>query len=666
LLHNEIALHGPWLDRLRRCAYGVDEAGTVTPFSNHAAFCSYPRFCEDNSLDEENELLELDQLFSQLNAERWVEIPTAVGFCWYLKRSCIERVGFFNTNQFAEPDTQAIDFCLRAAKLGFKHLLCGDTLVYHQGDSVFNPANQPPPRQIMQPLRDQHPHFEQQLELHVAKDPARIVRRRVDLARLLESAKPRLLFISHNMGGGTEKHIQDLTRLLQAQFEILILRPDKNDRVALEWSRHGEEFELFFKMPADCDELIKLLQVLTIARFHFHHLIGHHSLIAQLPAKLGIPYDFTLHDYYAICPQFNLTMPDGRYCGEPDINGCNACLQQRPAPWQLDIVAWRSLFQQLLHGAERVFGPSLDVINRVRRYVPDANFIHLPHPELSSIKVLVLGKIDPHKGGYQLEACATDADKRGLPLWFRVLGSAAYERLPRGMMGGAVSHLPLSFSGPYEEQNLASLIAWEQPDIIYFPAQWPETYSYTLSAAMNSGRPILAPRLGAFEERLVDYPSAHLIDWNTSPGQVNEVLLQRCPIQESHQHYLDQYLSGVEAQPVSEPWTSAQIDELLCSERVYARLSEDCLQPCDDNWINEQPADTTAMQPEDIQEILSQQLNEQQERLNFLQVRLEEKDKVIAEIYNSTSWRFSLPVRWLGWRLRRWKALFKRSSKTTL
>ncbi|MEE4379517.1 MAG: glycosyltransferase [Candidatus Competibacteraceae bacterium] len=655
LLHNEIELHGPWLDRLLRCAYKFDETGTVTPFSNHGALCSYPRFCEDNSLAEENELLELDQLFSQVNAGQWVEIPVTVGFCWYIKRSCIERVGFFNITQFAEPDTQAIDFCLRAAEQGFKHLLCGDTLVYHQGDSGCNPANQPPPRQIMQPLRDQHPHFEQQLERYVTVDPARLLRRRVDLARLLHSTKPRLLFISHHMGGGTEKHIQDLTRLLQAQFEILILRPHENDRITLEWSRHTEEFELFFTMPADCDELTRLLQLLAITRVHFHHLIGHHPLIAQLPAKLGIPYDFSLHDYYAICPQFNLTMPDGRYCGEPDINGCNACLQQRPAPWQLDIVAWRSLFQQLLQGAQRVFGPSLDVINRVQRYVPDADFIHLPHPELKVTKVLVLGRIDPHKGGYQLEACARDAGNRGLPLWFRVLGMAAYERLPRGMMGGAASQLPLSYSGPYEEQNLTSLIAWEQPNVIYFPAQWPETYSYTLSVAMNSGCPILAPRLGAFEERLVDYPNAHFIDWNTSPDLVNDRLLQLCPVQESQPQYLEQYLSGVKAQPaVAKPWTAALLDQLLSTERVYA----DCPQPLEKIPMGEQSAD--------IQETLSQQISEQQDRLELLQAWLEKKDKEIAEIYNSTSWRFSLPVRWLGWRLRRWKALFKRSPKTTL
>lgn len=45
-----------------------------------------------------------------------------------------------------------------------------------------------------------------------------------------------------------------------------------------------------------------------------------------------------------------------------------------------------------------------------------------------------------------------------------------------------------------------------------FPAQWPETYSYTLSHALASGLPIIAPNLGAFPERLSGRACATLFD----------------------------------------------------------------------------------------------------------------------------------------------------------
>ena len=47
---------------------------------------------------------------------------------------------------------------------------------------------------------------------------------------------------------------------------------------------------------------------------------------------------------------------------------------------------------------------------------------------------------------------------------------------------------------------------------MWFPAQWPETYSYTLSAAIDAGLPIVATRIGAFPERLEGRPLTWLVD----------------------------------------------------------------------------------------------------------------------------------------------------------
>ena len=58
------------------------------------------------------------------------------------------------------------------------------------------------------------------------------------------------------------------------------------------------------------------------------------------------------------------------------------------------------------------------------------------------------------------------------------------------------------------DPELPLLIARERPDLFLFPARWPETYSYTLSVAMRTGLPIIAPRLGAFGERLASAASA--------------------------------------------------------------------------------------------------------------------------------------------------------------
>lgn len=44
--------------------------------------------------------------------------------------------------------------------------------------------------------------------------------------------------------------------------------------------------------------------------------------------------------------------------------------------------SWRDLFRPLLANAARVIAPSRDVLKRMRRYVPEACYIELPHPGL--------------------------------------------------------------------------------------------------------------------------------------------------------------------------------------------------------------------------------------------------------------------------------------------
>ena len=56
--------------------------------------------------------------------------------------------------------------------------------------------------------------------------------------------------------------------------------------------------------------------------------------------------------------------------------------------------------------------------------------------------------------------------------------------------------------GAYEEAELAKLIAEINPHLVWFPGSCPETYSYTLSAVLEAGLPVVATDIGAFTERL--------------------------------------------------------------------------------------------------------------------------------------------------------------------
>ncbi|MEP6997152.1 MAG: glycosyltransferase [Betaproteobacteria bacterium] len=357
-----------------------------------------------------------------------------------------------------------------------------------------------------------------------ARDVAPAARGRAALRRLAASEKQLILFVAHAWGGGIRQHMSELASLVRAQCDVLLLEPAAGDTVRLSWFKSGEDLAAYFTLPADMAALVTLLRGLDLARIHFHHVHGLPRCVLDLPAAVGVPYDCTLHDYYAICPQYHLVTEDGRYCGEPDAAGCAACIARRPAHWPLDIAAWRAAFGSLLRGAERVFAPSHDVERRIARYFPALPVTVLPHAEAPLAtparvtRVFTLGRLSPEKGLHVVIACAEDARAHDLPLSFCVLGAVS-EPLPQA------PPLSLSVRGEYGEADLSRLIAAERPDVIWFPAQVPETYSYTLSVALVADAAIVASDVGAYPERLAGRPRTWLLPWNATPADWNAALL---------------------------------------------------------------------------------------------------------------------------------------------
>jgi GT2 family glycosyltransferase/glycosyltransferase involved in cell wall biosynthesis len=522
LLNSDTEVADGWLDRLAACARREPLAGTVTPFSNNATICSYPRPHLSNPLPQAMGTAELDRLFASANAQRSVDIPTAVGFCMYITAACRARIGLFDEEAFGKGYGEEVDFCLRATKAGLRNVLAADVFVFHEGEVSFGEGSTAR-KQAAQAIVDaRHPEFQPMLRDFLDRDPVRALRRSVDLARLRASPRPRILFVSHNWGGGVQRHVDDLASLLEGDCEVLLLQPELRGGLVLRWLRAGEDFQAWFE-PGQAEALMALLREAGVDRLHFHHLRGLPEFALDLPAALDLPYDVTLHDYMAFCPQNNLADASGRYCGEPDESGCLRCLEARPPQWPLDIVAWRARFDAWLRSAARVIAPSSDLAARMQRRFPGLAITVWPHfestPAVSpSWKVAVPGGLSAIKGLDLLEACVSDARSRGLPLHFHVIGHLD-RTLPTW------PEAPLTIGGTYPDGHLDELIALERADAILFLSQVPESYSYTLSAAMRSALPIVAPDLGALPERLRDYPRARLVPWNGGASIVNDALL---------------------------------------------------------------------------------------------------------------------------------------------
>lgn len=531
LLNSDTCVANNWLDRLRNCAYADPNIATVTPFSNNATICSYPKFCKSNELPSDYDLEALDQLFAETNNNAFVQIPTAVGFCMYIKRDALNAVGFFDEERFGKGYGEENDFCLRAEKNGWKHVIACDVFVYHEGSVSFGDSKNERIEQAGKIINSLYPNYRANVQKFILNDELRFYRIKIDIKRLAASKKLNYLHCMHNGKGGILKHIEDLAKYLGDQINVLLIKQVRKG-IQLIWCNDGEILNLYFRL-SQLDQFIAFLKFIKIHRVHIHHIKNWNDNLTKIITRLNVLYDYTIHDYYTFCPQISVTTKAGKYCELPDASACQNCLKGRFKTRNIDIIKWRQINQNLLEKAARVFVPSASVMDIMQVYFKNVNFVLASHPELNlvqkyqpmtkvikaneKIKILVLGGLSKIKGADVLVRCATIAKQNNQPIEFHLLGYP-YRFVKSN------SHLIIH--GAYADQDVQQLIQKIAPHFAWFPSQWPETFSYTLSSCFQAQLPVIATDLGAQAERIKNCGQGIIKSWKTTAEEWNELFLK--------------------------------------------------------------------------------------------------------------------------------------------
>jgi GT2 family glycosyltransferase len=357
LLNSDTEVANDWLDRLARCARRADDIATVTPFTNNGTICSYPNFCRDNAPTAGMTTGEVDASFAAVNAGRAVEVPTAVGFCMYIRRACLDQVGMFDDKTFGAGYGEENEFCMRARRLGWKHLHCGDTFVFHSGAASFGLEKDMRVHAALEKLNAIHPQYKALVQRHIADDPAAGMRLAARIAITKRNRAPVVLFVSHREGGGTETHIRELSAYLHEQVQVIVLRPDAGRRVALSLGPESDSERLLFDLRSEYDELLTVCKALGVRRLHVHHVLGWPGKLHGLAGDLGVPLDVTVHDYYFINANPTLTDTRGRFCAAQRDRD-RRCAEAYPIPGGATPQRWRAQQSELLRAADRVIAPS--------------------------------------------------------------------------------------------------------------------------------------------------------------------------------------------------------------------------------------------------------------------------------------------------------------------
>ncbi len=728
LLNSDTEVANDWLDRLRACAYRDPRIATVTPFSNNATICSYPIFCAENALPDGVDVATLDDVFRRVNAGKSLEIPTAVGFCMYIRRTCLNELGLFDAERFGRGYGEENDFSRRAVRAGWRNVLCGDVFVFHAGGVSFQAERESLVVRADAVLRKLHPGYFDEVRRFIRQDPVAPLRRAVEIGRARErlyggsgalEATPRevgaetgcdaravQLHVVHDLGGGIQRWYEDFCRA-DTTRRNLILKP----------FCHGPIFGSGLMLFADA----KAVRPIGFWRFEegidvtavFHseyksvleEIVLNHGVDAILVSSLighsldvldtGLPTVVVLHDFFPLCPAINLYFDgvcthcdDGRLTdcveGNPDFNPFKSFpAEQRIAVRQHYLECLCAKNVAVVAPCRAAWAHMLSIAPVLRKvpiaviphgYAADLK-VHNPvrREPKDRLRIMVLGMLSVSKGVRILEAALPQ-----LTQFADIYLVGAKEVGERFLEQTGVHVLD-----EYAIDDLSGIVEDIGPHAGLLLSIWPETFSYTLSELFLLGVPPVATRLGGFADRIIEGETGFLVDPDAASlvASLRKLDADRTMFDRVRENLRDlprrcakemvaDYHSLLPLPVISVGGVPVCRDEW--QEKSYAAELDLALKLAND-WKRMKSLHLRL-------DIRAARLKEQTDHLQHLNEelttchdnvrvltrehesllgRLVFHESQLSEIYASTSWRVSWPVRWLGRRLRQVRILYR-------
>lgn len=244
---------------------------------------------------------------------------------------------------------------------------------------------------------------------------------------------------------------------------------------------------------------------------HIAHSMRMGELIKILPS-LNIPYMVTLTDFFTICPKYTLLTTEKNLCKGPK-NGEN-CEKFCPELSFLSIKHRLKTFHDILSQAKSITCPSKFTADLIKKEFSDLSIQIIPNGmKMSTIKFHkkiysrtdkvvfgYAGSLNYHKGVHILidafKQLSIDTAK------LKIYGSGSDQNYVREIKENAKLDSRIEFCGVYSEQELETIIT--SLDVIIIPSLWYEVYPMILQESLASHLPIIATKIGVFEE-IIDH-----------------------------------------------------------------------------------------------------------------------------------------------------------------
>lgn len=529
LLNTDTEVPSFWLERLMYPIVHMDRIASTTPFTNAGEIASFPNFVADNPIFDGMSTEALDKVFRDVNAEAfYTEVPTGVGFCMGVNYETAQQIGMFAEDIFGKGYGEENDWCQRAIKAGYKNLIVPNLFVYHKhGGSFQTEEKQKLLEQNALKLLQRHPDYTKDVHAYIAADPHKTLRELLVLYAS-NTTHPIHLIFDHALGGGANYYTQErIETYLNEEKNTLLVQYDYYSHCYILTHRY-KSFESTFKITP-LEKLQVLLNSLKLEEIFLNNLVSYKkplelidyldSLVENTGASLTIP----IHDYYAVCPSYNLLNEKGRYCGVPDLKQCSQCIQSNMQEWrnfyedEVDLKAWRASWQKLLHKSRKILcfsHASKAIFQKAYPDIPEEKIDLIPHkidgiaplkidrdPNKTTTTVGILGAINHVKGAQIIKQMVAQIERDNLDIDIVVIGEITEP----------IRSKHFHATGRYSKEELPRLIQKYGIDIFLIPSIWPETFSYTTQEIMMMELPLMVFDLGAPAERVAAYDKGYII-----------------------------------------------------------------------------------------------------------------------------------------------------------
>lgn len=379
LLNSDTVVTKNWVEKIVKCAYSDSSIGTVTPLSNNATLCSVPNFCEENTLPEGMTIDQAAAIVEECSLKKYPRITVANGFCMFVKREVINTIGNFDAETFGRGYGEENDFCNRAEQMGYIHVMCDDTYIYHSGTKSFvSKEKEAYIKEHEQILYKRYPLQMQKNAEHCRDNPNGWVGENIGMYFDIWNGRKNVLYLlqsdfrecAEDNIGGTQIHVKHLTYGLRDTMNIFVVARNGEYLCVTGYTKNKEYIFKFYIGKQEIFPLLRsrklaeifktILEGFKIDLVHVHHTITTSLDIYYQANKLGIPVIFTAHDYYCICPNEKLLDDEDNVCVGKEKDLCKSCLKKKKSIYEKNnyLKMWRQAYKEVFYMCKYIIAPS--------------------------------------------------------------------------------------------------------------------------------------------------------------------------------------------------------------------------------------------------------------------------------------------------------------------